>query len=430
MINNKLITKCIGVVMFAALTIGCSKDDDSLPPPDPNSDKKTKYVVGFESTIVGKATAGTDYVLNLNDLSAISSGKISAEGIGIEQKYWTFYQQVNNTVFTFGQGDGVNSGIAYQLDKEGKLVAINEFDPGSVDNFGVVDDNKTLIAVDVNYSGYADSRFVFLDAATGKVVKEVKHPIDVKQASSEEKKGHIPWVTGIVQNNDKLFVSYYKIIPDGTYMPADETQANIAVYSYPEMKFEKIISDQRTSPIGTNGHSTGIEKTENGDIYSFSSSAVSAGFANPSKPSGIVRIKNGTTEFDKDYFFDVENAPNGGKIFWMDYIADGKALARIILKDEVDPVYYDYWKAFYTRDAVKMVVLDLINKTVTDVNGIPPRHGQRYSSPVYTEGGKVYINGYTEESSDIYIIDPKTATATKGAKVRGNYVKGIFKVTN
>ena len=70
-------------------------------------------------------------------------------------------------------------------------------------------------------------------------------------------------------------------------------------------------------------------------FYSFSTSALSAGFTAATKPSGILRIKNGATEFDKDYFFDVENAPNGGKLFWMDYLGNGKAIARIILDDTV-----------------------------------------------------------------------------------------------
>ena len=98
----------------------------------------------------------------------------------------------------------------------------------------------------------------------------------------------------------------------------EESEQNFQKLSkqHQELKFEldKIIYDERTSPIGVNGHSTGIEQTENGDIYSFSTSALSAGFTLATKPSGILRIKNGETEFDQDYFFNVEEATNGGSL--------------------------------------------------------------------------------------------------------------------
>ncbi|WP_108809109.1 DUF4374 domain-containing protein [Aquimarina spinulae] len=430
------IINCIKYLMLLAvvsiLTTSCSSDDDRGAIVDSSQTSTSKYVVGFEAFPVGDASS-VDYILELPSLESLTTGEISVEGQGIPQKGWRFFHGVENTVFTVGYGDD-DKCIAYGLDTESKLVEKGNFTfESTLNNYAAIDDN-TLLAVELTFGGtsqegsiqaLSDKRFHIIDAETGKLQKIVEHPIDITVGDgTAANPGTIPWVTGMVLQGDKLFVSYQKLLADGSTVTVDVGRAYVAVFKYPEFELEKIIYDDRTSPIGINGHSTGIEKTENGDIYSNSSSALSAGFTSVTKPSGILRIKNGTTEFDKDYFFDVENAPNGGKIFWMDYVGNGKAIARIIIDDTIGP-----WKAFLEKDVLKMVVIDLVNKTVTDVQGVPI-HGQRYTSPMFVEDGKAYISASTATETHVYIVDPKTATATKGAKVQGVSLKGIFKVTN
>ncbi len=413
------------------VTISCSSDDDPVVTPDPGPTAVSKYVVGFQSV------GSEDYILELPSLESLTKGEISVEGQGTPLKGWRFFHSVKNTVFTAGYSDD-DKCIAYGLDKDGKLVEKGNFVfQSTLDNYAAIDD-KTLLAVELSYGGLSDKRFHIISAETGKLEKIVEHPIDIDKGDGTTKNpGSIPWVTGMVLRDGKLFISYHKWLADGSYVTPDVDRAYVAVLKYPEFELEKIIEDNRTSPIGVNGHSTGIEETENGDIYSFSTSALSAGFTAATKPSGILRIKNGATEFDKDYFFDVENAPNGGKIFWMDYVGNGKAIARIILDDTVGD-----WGVFKEQGSFfKMVVIDLINKTVTNVQGIPA-HASRYTSPMFVEDGKAYLSsrvgdviGPNGENADkgethVYIVDPETAVATKGAKVQGLALKGIFKVTN
>ena len=146
------------------------------------------------------------------------------------------------------------------------------------------------------------------------------------------------------------------------------------------------------------------------------------------KPSGVLKIANGETEFDADYFFDVENAANGGKIFWMDYVGNGKALARIVNDDTIGP-----WAAYSTYEAVKLVVLDLENQTVTDVSGID-NHVSQSNGKLYVEDGIAYLGAETgtAETAEtaIYSVDVESAIATKGAIVEGKAIKGIFKISN
>ena len=88
--------------------------------------------------------------------------------------------------------------------------------------------------------------------------------------------------------------------------------------------------DDRTANIGANGFTTGLIKADNGDLYSYSCGAVYGRFCSGiNKAIGILRIKSGQTEFDETYFLNIEEKTNGGKIFWFDYVGNGKALARI-----------------------------------------------------------------------------------------------------
>ena len=119
----------------------------------------------------------------------------------------------------------------------------------------------------------------------------------------------------MMQQHHKLFVSFHKWTADGACKTPDTNRTYLAMFPYPKFELEKIITDDRTRPIGINGRTTGIISTENKNIHSFSSSALSSGFTSACKPSGILRIKNDTTEFNSRYFFDVENVPNRGKIF-------------------------------------------------------------------------------------------------------------------
>lgn len=413
----------LSIAFVAILLISCSSDDEGTTITVPQT--TSKYVLGFQAFPVGQSEP-VDYILELPSVDALASGEISVEGQGTPLRGWRFFHQAGNTVFTAGYADD-DQCIAYQLSENGTLEDVANFAfQSTLDNFAAIDDN-TLLAVELTYGGLSDKRFHIVNADTGVLERVVEHPVDIDYGSgTAEDPGSIPWVTGMVLRDGKLYVSYHKWSADGSFITPDTDRAYVAVFKYPDFELEKIIYDDRTSPIGVNGHSTGIEATENGDIYSFSTSALSAGFTSATKPSGILRIKNGETEFDQDYFFNVEEATNGGKIFWMDYLGNGKAIARIIVDDTNGA---GEWGAFFKNDVFKLVVIDLESKTITDVSGVPV-HGHRYTSPMFVEDGKAYISSSTDTETHVYIVDPETATATKGAKILGLGLKGIFKITN
>lgn len=406
-------------MFFLVLSIGlisCSEDSTTV-----ETKSKTKYVLAFEANPVGKEDA-VDYVLELSSINDLMTGEINVKNKGIPQTGWRFFHQTDNTLFTAGYSKDVTC-RSYLIDSEGILKEKTNFTFNkTLDAYASTNDGK-MIAIELSFSGLGKKRFHIVDAKTGKVEKIIEHDIDIdKGDGTAANPGSIPRVTGMVQRGNKLFVSYSKWLADGSYITPDTERAYVAIFSYPEFELEKIIYDTRTSPIGINGNITGIVKDENDNIYSYSSSALTAGFTSATKPSGILKIKSNATEFDKNYFFDVENATNGGKVYWMSYVGNGKAIARILTDDTTKA-----WGAF-SEHVLKMVIIDFDSKTITDVKGIPNPHQQNYTAPAFVENGKVYLSVTDKIETRIYSVDPVNATAEKGAKADAKSLKGIFKL--
>ncbi|MEM0577527.1 DUF4374 domain-containing protein [Flavobacterium polysaccharolyticum] len=398
----------------ALLTLGsCDSDDNKSN----TNDQKSS---GISMSLITSGAAGTEYIVSKED---VMSGEISAQGTGIEQTGWRFYYPVGKTLFASGFSAD-NQCAGYAANNEGVIQLKGQFIfENSLEMFGKSDDNKTLLAMEIPRVGFANRRLHFINVDNVSVQKIVGTKI-----FSDEANKQVAWPTALEVRSDKLFIPYHVLDSEGNFSTLDANKAYVAVYSYPNVGTtpEKIISDDRTSNIGVNGGTTGLIETESGDLYSFSCGTVSAGFSTAStKPSGILKIKAQTTEFDKDYFFNIETATNGGKIFWFDYIGGNKALARILKADTNIP--WDAFSRSQTAFNQKLVIIDLVAKTVTDVANVP-LHAKRYTSPVFIQDGKVYESIETETEAYVYQIDIATATGKKGAKIVGQSIKGFYKL--
>ncbi len=407
------ISNAIKWIFFLSLFImsACSENEDNPTGPGDSVDGIT---LSFKTT----GDAETEYLITREDIMA---GEISAEGVGIEQTGWRFYYPVGKTLFASGYSED-NQCAAYSNDGSGGLSKKGQFIfENALEMFGHSDDNQTLLAMEIPRAGFANRRLHFVDVNTAFVTKIVGTRIFESTNDSL-----IAWPTALQVRGDKLFVPFHKLDARGWFTTPRADSAFVAVYDYPEVGAEpiKIISDGRTSNIGVNGATTGLIETESGDLYSFSCGAEMAGFAPAAtKPSGILRINAGETEFDSNYFFNIEAATNGGKIFWFDYIGGNKAIARI-LTDDNGGAWAAYGRSVFNQ---KLVIIDLVSQTVTDVANVP-LHAKRYTSPVLVEDGKVYVSIETAGEAHVYQVDIATATATKGAKINGKTIKGFYRL--
>ncbi len=380
-----------------------------------------KYAFAFKES----GDLETEYLILQED---IMQNTLSAENNGHEQQGWNFFYAVGNTVFVSGYDNFETS--AYQLNDEGQLAKMNSFVFDSpLEMFGTADKN-TLLASDQPRDGTHTTRTLYtVDATTGLVSsKTAYHIFDEDTGTVGE--GTVGWASGLVVRNGELFVPFHKLDDQGYYLTPDSDKAYVAIYDYPLSEGaspKTIISDDRTSHIGVNGSITSLIKTESGDMYSFSSGKLGAGFSPASnKPSGLLKIASGAVEFDANYFFNIEEATNGGSIFWFDYLGNNKAIARIVV-DNTDEAAW----SFFGKDNVnqKLVIIDLAAETITDVAGVPIHH-KRWSTPVEVIDGKVNVSIETADGAFVYEVDIASATAIQGAEIKGKTVKGFFDLAN
>jgi len=411
-----------GLVLAATLT-ACGSD---------NGNSESQSVALEETSItlglVNNDGNSTEFVLSESDLV---DGTVSAQGAGIEQAGWNFFYPVGNTLFVSGYTEFKTT--SYKVNGNNEVAELNTFIFESAFNtFGNVNDT-ILLASNSYWYEHDDMVMYAADAETGLATSKTDYSI-YNDSTGTPGEGTVPWPTALKVRDDKLFIPYIKFDDEGNASTPDNNTAYVAVFDYPLTPGEdgnvvpnKIITDDRTSNIGTHGSTTGLIATDNGDLYGFSAGSIASGHSPASSnPSGILRIANGETEFDDDYFFDIEGQTEGSEIFWFDSIGGNKALARIFTPTaELEAAA---WSA-YSSPVLKLVILDLAEKTITDIEGIP-LHTKQVTSSIEVMDGKVYVmvDALVGEVSEknIYQIDIATAAATKGATVEGKTIKGFF----
>jgi len=396
---------------FIAFTaFSCSSDENSGNGTGGGVDTgKTKYIITATTGAVGIA----DYLLTADD---VSTGTISTIGNGIEQDgTYRYYITAENNFFSLLYGQGNPGAVTtYNLTAEGKLQKKSDFQAETVHVFAAV--NKDILTVKVPRSGATSIAQMYkIDAAKSLITGEAQQ--DTKILAGNGERAFFTWAT---QVGDKVFMPYMSIKGDGldNFGTANPDSTWVAVYNYPELKLEKVIKDNRTSYLGAY-FTNGLFQDENGDAYGFSGAiATSNAVMTSTKPSAVVKIKKGTTEFDKSYFFNVQEKSGGYKISSTTYISKGKFLLLM------------YGNVGKNNGAVKMAIADVYNQTFTWVTNAPETLTSvtsRYN--ITTEDGNSAVVGVnTPEGSWIYTVNGTTAVATKGMKVEGGQITAIQKL--
>jgi len=402
------------LALFSALiaftAFSCSSDENTGSENGGGVDTgKTKYIITATTGAVGIA----DYLLTTDD---VSTGSISTIGNGIEQDgSYRYYITAQNNFFSLLYGQGNPGAVTtYNLSAEGKLVKKSDFQAETVHVFAAV--NKDILTVKVPRSGAASIAMMYkIDAEQSIITGQAQQ--DTKILAGNGERAFFTWAT---QVGDKVFMPYMSIKGDGVdnFGTVNPDSTWVAVYNYPELKLEKVIKDNRTSYLGAY-FTNGLIQDENGDAYGFSGAiATSNAVLTSKKPSAVVKIKKGTTEFDQSYFFNVEEKSGGYKISSSSYISKGKVLLLM------------YGNVGKNNGAVKLAIADVYNQTFTWVTNAPATLTSattRYN--ITSEDGNSAILGInTPEGNWIYSINGTTAAATRGMKVEGGQITAIQKL--
>ena len=402
-INNRFfIAALAAVVLFSS----CSNDDD-----------KTEEVIAANSRYVFQiASVGTDggatYIVPTDN---ITTGTISTAGVGTETDGYSFINQ-NNMIF--GLVWSTQGPITpYKLAENGKVQKMGEpVNAVRALAYGTVNDDRFLFA---SNGSLAAPEAAIMDYDTKNFIISKRASLNTLTMTGINE---LATFTGVCQvDNDKIFLPYYTATGVSGVATTQNDSMWVAVLKYPELTLEKVIRDGRASYSGNWFSMTSMKQIEDGDTYAWCSAYKSK------NPSSFLRVKKGTTEFDKNYFFDVEAKTGGRKIVRGRYLANGKFLLAI----EAGPREVVPSRGGGDPADVKIAIADVKAQTITYVANIPQYEAPWYDFPAYYEGDGKTAQFVLRESAEryrVYTIDMNAATATKGAEIIGSNVSSITKL--
>lgn len=395
--------KWIAAAAIAATAfVSCSNDDDNTPSTPAVS---KPYIV----TMAYAPASGYNYSYYTVPFGDIMSGTISAKGQGTEQVGYFDYTKIGNTIYAIGGLDDVKvTAIQQNSDSSLKEVGSTTF-PAALSDL-VEGDSNNLVGVSMAQN-LNTVTFYQIAKNSVAVTKTVSVPVSKLYTGTNG----ISY-TGMAVSGNQVFVSYYEMNPN-TYATPSTDQATVAVFSYPDFTFQKVITDSRVGPIGGFNVKDGLIKDESGNIFAVSHSNPANGYSQSTKPAGILKIANGSTTFDANYFW---QAADNAIVSHMKYISGGNAFAEINTTARAS-------QAAWSDGSLQSAIINLNNKTVNYISGIPAHKGQGRRLPILVDGNNIYTPVSDGTSSYIYKTDLSARTATKGAQAQASFVPGIFK---
>ncbi|WP_017256816.1 DUF4374 domain-containing protein [Pedobacter arcticus] len=386
----------LSLMVITALLFSCKKDKTEKSGDIPGS----RYVIGYQTD-----TWNANYMLALDSIQQLMTGTIDMTGKGIEQG--GSYIPVANTMFACD--NEVEGAAPFYLNSASQLIAGNRVFIESTYAYGVTDDNKLLI-IGASWEGSSTSNELMIYDPAQQIITSRKFN-DFSTGNE-----YFDFPTGVTVSDGKVYVSGFNRNAD---WDMKQDKAFIRIYDYPSLNFISRIEDTRTTAIGMYYTNTGIIRTASGNVYTFSSNSLAAGYEmlEASKNSGILRINKGQTSFDANYFFDIQASSLKGKVLAA-YPIGGEKAYIVYVPSEKDNLL---WGFLFDSYEFKSAIVDLPTKTITPVTGLPLHGGDYYFGigSLYAENGKAYKAFKTNTEVRIYGIDLKTGIATAGALITG-----------
>lgn len=412
--------KSVLALSLVAGMVACSSDDNSskkdpdpVGPEGPGSEKVERFIIAASSL---EYQGVADYLLTVSD---VENGSVSLKNNGIEQDgAYRYYLTTNNKFYSLLYGQGAPGAVtAYKLNKEGKLQKLNNFISETVQVYGAM--NNDFVMWKVPRSGEPVAPWWIYNTVSDSFTAD--GAINTVDLANNGERAHF---SGLTQIGNKLVAPYFSMrgISGDVWGTSFANTAWAAVYSYPSMKLEKVITSDKSSYIGAY-FKNGLVQDENGDGYAYSSANVKGDNDQllTTNPSGIMKIDGKTLEFDDSYFWNIEEATGGYFVNSFIYAGKGNFIARLQNNKAADD------------GDVKYATLNVYNKTHKWITGLPEGIKDLGFSDkgnyALLDGKTVYIGVTTTEGSFIYKLDAQAATAKRGIKVEGGTITAITKIS-
>lgn len=428
-INNQTFKRGLMLSLLASATVfvSCKKDDNKIENP---TTQKGGFLIDAKGT-------EKSFALYVSDLE---KGEVSIntnfEELPETGYFWSFGQQTGVGLAYKGQNPGI--GVSYKHNGE-KLEKITDFQvPSRFTTYGFFDKyfvvnvgGQTLAGQQINGKDRNDgATFIFHNVsdytvATRTTIGTLEITKDLGKNNKE-----IASFSGILDRGNGEFLSAMIYSERNQPRPGSgsTTAAITKLDSIWVAAFDKDLNLKRIYKSDKLGYSSGryrsqyisqLGKADNGDVYVFSGHFEK----NSTKPAGALLIKKDATDFDRDYFFDIEAASGGHRFRSVFHIIGNKFLLEF---------YNDKGDIETNSPAAKYAIVDAAAKSFAWVKGLPEPANITSTIGVNAMGynGKCYLP-VSEKNTDaaIYVIDPNTAQAQKGLVVKGAQgIRGLGKI--
>lgn len=407
-IQHLLFTAIVGTTALC----GCDKND-------------TPYVASTGTYIVvatpdGQLQEGADYILQAESLE---EGSITNKNAGIEQDGYRYYTFTNNRVFSLLYGQGNPGDVrVYGLDDKQELELKGTINTPTVQAFGPY--NKELIEIrSPRNIATPNAEIMRIDTENYLITGRN----DAINTATLVGNGEMAHFTGVFRVGNDIWAPFMSISGvTGKSFNTEYTDSTwIAVFSYPDLQLKTVIKDNRTSYIGYYFAQSCLDVTENGDVYCFSQATTGYnGVKASSNPSAAIRVKQGQTAFDPDYFFNIQAKSGGYHLYSARYVGNNKFCLIMYAEPNTTTPAGD---APY-----RFAIADVATQSFTWVTGMPDAQNLAAVArlPYIDKNAGTIAWGIMTKNDvpHVYIIDVQTATARKGLRVEAGGITAVGRI--
>lgn len=447
------------LLAMAAATTACSSDESGVVSDNEGSETESQPTADG-SIIVAATVDGVNYLVPANSLD---EGIISVKGKGLETEtgtYWIFKD--NKYLFRLVYNKGGNGTGASYLLKDNKIVDGLTYNFNRVTTYGSWGDN--VITASAGNTTVKDAAGNIAKGLLVNYLSTTNGTVKTNTYVAENFLGNGEFVSfsGFVEANGKLYTSVvpmgmsvygvnsypdmvkstdYIAKADGGLRSSAYVKGSIPSTQFPDSAFVAIYSGSdfserpiiaRTNKIGyASGRNRSqyyqtIWANDKGDLYVFSpgygrfsvydEEAPELKKVKGQLPSGVVRIKKGETQFDPSYYVNLEAI--GPKLpMYRCWHATGDYFLLQLYTKGINRT---------AEGATRLAIFNASTGSLTVVKGLPEESTiSNIGEMPYTHNGYVYMPITTTDKGSypaFYRIDPRTATATKGATVEAEAV--------
>ena len=419
--TNHLFSRLFVAVLIPALSFTSCEDDNDNTIIDTDENYESQYVVVASSGENDYLVTGTSVEVD-SIFDATSAGALQSAG----SSFWSF---VGNQVAYGFLYNSTEAGVtgSYILNSDGTIEQRNELGlEVSVHTKGIVGD-KLVVA-------YSD-RLRDTTVANNAYFYEIDPETDASQlytivTNDMLEEGEAAYITDIAEYEGYMIAGARSI--NSSSFTSEYLNNTYVVVFNDDYSVKQVIKDEgRTGFVAGQKYSqglTGLEVIENGDLYVFSSGQTNYVVADSILvPSGILKINAGDFEFDEDYFFNITEAAGGYNLYRTYYM--GGSTFILSMYPGIGS------NATFGINADRFAVVDVAAETFSWVSNFATAQGIE-DDPFFvgepfidTDNDQLVVPVVTSDNENyLYIIDPETATATKGAKVIAEGVSAIGKL--